>query len=576
MIKNYKFILILLFVSCFLSHAMENDSHLDYDTQNPEVVEMKGLLLEQHCYCVNNHHAPKINEHDDCAKTLKLIIKYCTILDYAYYQFENNNNDKRPSYSIRNIINNNKRGGKPCTCFKNDKIDLLDLAMSSNNTNKNKKRQKLPQFRTVQDRENRKNMESLKKLQISELLCNCENKKNYNYGTLIQIIIYINNIKNKYQKLKTKKDNCIFEKELNEKISLIFNDVNIKRKLNGLECNYQALAIEDDGSKMVKQLEKKINTLNKDIETKDKTWKNLLAIKKIIRLQHCNCFIEKGFFSIAKLPFKINVSNPEGKVILRELLKYMKLNVLSTPDLINFLELGPNVILPNTFSIYDKKDRFKRKKKLKQTSILGHTIRIIYKKSLIELYNAHFNTPFFLDRSTSDTKLNHWCMYADKNNEENKEMVNIINKDHLVILERLYDMSMLDKNFEFYKKQQNKGRSWLQTKRECFDPKDTLPEIIKGLNSKLFPKLYIDLIIKIGATSMKGYKAMSEDDFQIRNIENEHERMALSSRKVSKKLGADFITIIERIMNPYNLKNQPNIPPPFDKAKYIKQFSQKS
>ncbi len=396
------------------------------------------------------------------------------------------------------------------------------MAIRYNNTKKNNKSKKIliPKFSTVQERKNRKNMESSRKLQISELLCNCKNKNNYSHGALVEILLYINDIKDENQKLKTKRDNCIFEKELNKNLQ------------------------------------------------------NLLAIRKIIRLQHCNCFIEKGFFDITELPFKINVSNPEGKVILRKLLKYMKHNVLSTIDLINFLGLGPNVILPNTFSIshYDKKD--KRKKELKQTSILGHAIRIIYKKSLIEFYNVHFNTPFFLDRSTSDIKLKHWYKYYDMHkNKNNKEVVNIINKDDFVILEKLCDMSTFDKNFEVYKKQHSKERSWLQTKRECFDPKDTLSEIIKGLNSKLYPELYFDLLGKIVVTNIKKYKAISKDI--LRNKDSEFKPMAQSSYEVSKKLGADFITIIEKTMDPYNFKKQPNIPPPFDKAKYIKQFSQK-
>ena len=532
MIKNYKFILILLFVSCFLSHAMENDLltsaieskdfYLDYDTENPEVVEMKGFLLKKHCHCVNNSHAPKINKHDDCTKTLELILKCCTILDYYYRPSKNNNNDKRPLLSIRKIINDKKRGGKPCTCFNNDERNLLHLAL---NNKAKKTRKKLPKFNTVQDIENRKRIESSKELQIRELLCNCKNEENYSHSALIQILSHIN-------------------------------------------------------------------------DTKNKKLQNLLEIKKIIILQHCNCFIEKGFFSITKLPFKINVSNLKGKAILRKLLKYMKLNVLSTPDLINFLGLGPNVILPNTFSIlhydkrfglthYDKKFTLKRyqydkyldekdkiKKELKQTSILGHAMRIIYKKGLIELYNVHVNSPFFLDWQTSYNKLRHWCTYADK---KNKEVVNIINKDHLVILEKLYDMSLFDENFEFYRKQHSKGRSWLQTKIECFDPKDTLPEIITGINTKLYPELCFDCLGKISACNMTGYERQSRDFLMTgRNTTQQEKNELHPFPAVLKKLGADFRTIIERIMDPYNLKKQPNTLPPFDKAKFIKQFSQKS
>ncbi len=541
---------------------MENDSHLDYYTKNPAIIEIKDLLLEQHCHCVNNHDAPKINEHDNCKETLELILKYCTILDYNYRPSKNNNNDKRLSYSIRKIINDKKRDGKPCTCFKDDKIDLLRLAIRCNTDGI--KKLLIPKFSTVQDRENRKNMESLKELQIRELLCHCKNQKNDSYGVLIQILIHINDINNKYQKLKATKKNYIFKQNLNKKIILIFKDVNIERKLNGLKCNYQALGRELDGSKMVKKLEKKINTLNKNIKTKNKNLQNFLGINKIILLKHCNCFIEKGFFSITKLPFKINMSNPEGKVILRKLLKYMKHNVLSTIDLINFLGLGPNVILPTTFSLSRHYEKDKRKKEFRRTSIFGHAIRIIYKESLIELYNIHFNTLSFLDRSTSYTKLNRWESYTDKNN---KEVVNIINKDHLAILEKLYDMSKFDENFEFYKKQHSKGKSWLQTKIEYFDPKDTLPEIIKGLNTKLHSEMSLYSIGKLKAI-LDSRKKTCTSWLRV-NL--------LCTHIVLEKLGADFITIIEQKMDPYNLKNQPNIPPPFDKAKYIEQlFSQKS
>ncbi len=114
---------------------------------------------------------------------------------------------------------------------------------------------------------------------------------------------------------------------------------------------------------------------------------------------------------------------------------------------------------------------------------------------------------------------------------------------------------------------------------KCFDPKDTLPEIIIGLNRKLYSELCFDLLKKISAVNMKHYKEMKEmSEDSMRKKEGCYKDIcyALSSNKVLKKLGADFITVIERIMDPFNLEKQPNIPPPFDKTKYIERFSQKS
>ena len=523
---------------------MENDSHLDYDTKNPEVVEMKGLLLEQHCYCVNNRNAPKIDKQDDCEKTLELIINFCTVIDYFRQSQLKNNNADRPSYGIRKIINNDKRNGKLCTCFNSDKNYLLHLAICSKQTN-------------GIYRKNIKDMKS--KDQIRELFCNCKNKIENGSDVLIQILNYINNEEEKYKKLLGGKKMCILGKEINEKL-----------------LNHQSSekSSKSKAYERKKRFENQTKRLKKNINTKNENLNSLLAIKKIIILQHCNCFLdEKGFFSIAKLPFKINVANTKGRVLLTKLLKCMKNEVESTIDLINFLELEPNVILPNTFLHYDENKNKDKKKKLQQTSIFGHAIRIIYEKNIIKLYNSHWET--ILEGSQDDCisneklaksidRVDTWNKYCNKN----ENTVEILSEKHKNLLAYLYDMSKFCNNFEFYKKQHSNDRFWLysetkdgywlQTKREYLDPKNDLNEIITGINTKLEIEMSSNMSNKL----VNLWSQFSQN--YVNNI-----------YAILKKLGGDFIKTIKQISNPYNFKKQSNIPPPFDKTKYIEQFSQK-